>query len=162
MNKELNGKPLEYKVVEELKKKKLVISTAESCTGGLLASCIVSVAGASSIFKEGYITYCDNAKIHMLGVRKETLQTYYAVSRQTAIEMAEGCAKISGADIAISITGVAGPDMEDNKPVGLVYIGCCYKNHCDAYVFHFLGDRTSIRNQAVEAAFSIILDTICK
>ncbi len=162
MNKELNDKPLEYKVVEELKKRNLVISTAESCTGGLLASCIVNVAGASSVFKEGYITYCDNAKIHMLGVRKETLQTYYAVSRQTAIEMAEGCVKVSGANIAISITGVAGPDMEDDKPVGLVYIGCCYENHSDAYEFHFLGDRTSIRNQAVEKAFSIILTTICK
>lgn len=162
MNKELKDKPIEYKVVEELKKRNLVISTAESCTGGLLSSCIVSVAGASSIFKEGYITYCDDAKIHMLGVCKETLQNYYAVSSQTAIEMAEGCAKISGADIAVSITGVAGPDMEDNKPVGLVYIGCYYKNHSDAHAFHFLGDRTSIRNQAVEAAFSIILDTICK
>ena len=162
MDKKLNNHPIEYKVVEELKKQNLVISTAESCTGGLLASCIVSVAGASSIFKEGYITYCDNAKIHMLGVCKETLQTYYAVSSQTAIEMAKGCANVSGADIAISITGVAGPDMEDNKPVGLVYIGCCYKNHCKAYEFHFSGDRTSIRNQAVEEAFSIILDTICK
>lgn len=162
MNKELNDTPIEYKVVEELKKRNLVISTAESCTGGLLSSCIVNVAGASSIFKEGYITYCDNAKIHMLGVRKETLQTYYAVSSQTAIEMAEGCAKISGADIAVSITGVAGPDMEDNKPVGLVYIGCYYKHHSAAYAFHFLGDRASIRNQAVQEAFSIILDTICK
>jgi len=160
MEENLSDKPIEYKVVEALKKRKLVVSTAESCTGGLLASHIVNVAGASAVFHQGYITYCDDAKIQMLGVSKETLHTYYAVSSQTAIEMAKGCARISGADIGLSVTGVAGPDMEDGKPVGLVYIGCCYRDECKAYEFHFSGNRTDVRNQAVYEALCIILNTL--
>ena len=90
----------------------------------MISSRIVNVPGASAVLKQAYVTYCDEAKHTVLGVKKETLEKYYAVSSQTACEMAEGGAKAAGADVCVSVTGVAGPDTEDGKPVGCVFIGC--------------------------------------
>ena len=118
-----NNGLLEKHVVDVLKEKKLTITTAESCTGGMISSRIVNVPGASAVLKQAYVTYCDEAKHTVLGVKKETLEKYYAVSSQTACEMAEGGAKAAGADVCVSVTGVAGPDTEDGKPVGCVFIG---------------------------------------
>ena len=118
---------IEEKVVKKLNEKNMLLTTAESCTAGMIASAIVNVSGASNVFHQGYITYCDEAKNSMLNVKKETLKLYTAVSPQTACEMALGALSISDADIAVSVTGVAGPSMEDGKPVGLVYIGVASK-----------------------------------
>lgn len=143
-------------VVSLLKSRNMIISVAESCTGGMLASSIVDISGASSVFKEGYITYCDAAKNKILGVTKETLDKYKAVSGETACEMATGVYKNTTADICISITGVAGPDMEDDKPVGLVYIGAYFNGNVNAFEYHFEGDRLTIRKKCVLEALRLI------
>ena len=159
---QLNINNLAAETVALLKKNNLIVSTAESCTGGLLASSIVDIAGASSVFKEGYITYCDEAKNRILGVTHETLDRYKAVSTQTACEMAFGTHKLSGADICISITGVAGPDIEDGKPVGLVYIGLYFNGKTNAFEYNFTGDREQIRKSTVKEAFEIIKKVVQK
>ena len=111
-------------LVETLKKEGMTITTAESCTGGLIAAAITDVPGSSEVFKRGFVTYCDEAKHEMLGVSEEVLATDTAVSERVASEMAEGAAKAAKADAAISVTGIAGPGGgSPDKPVGLVYIG---------------------------------------
>lgn len=145
-------------LVEKLMKKKMSVSTAESCTGGMLAATIVNVPGASSVFHEGYITYANEAKMRILGVDKNILDTFGAVSKETAAQMAEGCAKNAGADIGISTTGIAGPDGgTKEKPVGLVYIGYYYKGKVYVEKNIFEGDRTQVRKQAVERAIEVAL-----
>lgn len=157
----IKKKIIEKNVVDVLKEKGLTITTAESCTGGLVAATIVNISGASAVFKEGYITYSNEAKIKLLGVKPETLERYYAVSRETAIEMAQGGANNAGADVCVAVTGVAGPDKEDGKPVGLVYVSCCYNERVEVRECHFKGDRTYIRVQAVNAALGLVLEMIC-
>ena len=118
-------KSLEEVVVDLLAERKLHVTTAESCTGGLIAGTLVNVAGASDVLNEGYVTYSNEAKERLIHVSHETLETYGAVSEQTAHEMAEGAAKAANADAALSATGIAGPGGgTEEKPVGLVYIGC--------------------------------------
>lgn len=164
MNEQNNNKtamiPLENQVVSLLRQRKLIITTAESCTGGLVGAALVNVSGASSIYHEGYITYSNEAKMKLLGVSEKTLNIYKAVSRETAHEMAEGCAQHANADVGIAVTGVAGPSMEDDKPVGLVYIGCYYKDNVTVKEYNFTGDRQQIRNQAVKESFLLILSVI--
>ena len=109
---------LDKALVETLKNKSLTITTAESCTGGMVASSIVNISGASDIFKEGYITYSNEAKERILGVKHETLEKYKAVSAETAAQMAEGAVRISKADISVSVTGVAGPYQELDEELG--------------------------------------------
>lgn len=124
-----NTDRLEKKVVELIKKLGMNISTAESCTGGMIASRLIDVPGVSEIFKEGIVSYSNDAKMKRLGVKKETLEKYGAVSKETAKEMVMGL----DSDIAIATTGIAGPDGgTPEKPVGLVYIGIRVKN--DIYV----------------------------
>lgn len=151
---------LDLKLVEELKKKNLVLTTAESCTGGLISSVIVNISGASTVFKQGFVTYCDKAKEDLLGVKHETMDKYKAVSSEVASEMATGAKEVSGADVAVSVTGVAGPSMEDGKPVGLVYIGCAYKDKVEVREFNFDGDRKTIRFKATKNALQLVLDCI--
>ena len=151
---------LDLELVEELKEKKLVLTTAESCTGGLISSVIVNISGASTVFKQGFVTYCDKAKEDLLGVRHETMDKYKAVSSEVASEMATGAKEVSGADVAVSVTGVAGPSMEDGKPVGLVYIGCAYKDKVEVREFNFDGDRKTIRFKATKYALQLVLDCI--
>ena len=103
-------KTLEEQIVEKLKQKNWKITTAESCTGGLIAGTLVNVAGVSDVFKEGYITYANEAKQKLLGVEKEALERFGAVSPQVAEQMAKGAAKAALAEVAIAVTGVAGPD----------------------------------------------------
>ena len=118
---------MEESIVDLLKEKQMTVTTAESCTGGLLSGRILNVPGASAVYKEGYITYSNEAKEKLLGVSHETLETYGAVSYETAREMAAGAARSAGADVALAVTGIAGPDGgTKEKPVGLVYIGCIY------------------------------------
>ena len=115
---------LSYKVVKLLTKKKLTLSFAESCTGGLLASSITSISGSSKVFNMGFVTYSNNAKVKLLKVPKKTITKYGAVSYETCLSMVKNLSKISKSNISISITGVAGPNGgTKEKPVGLVYIG---------------------------------------
>lgn len=114
---------LENKLVSELKKYNMTVTTAESCTGGRVASRITSVSGASEVFERAFVTYCDKAKREELGVKKSTLEKYTAVSEQTAKEMAEGARKRSNADISLAVTGYAGPNGgTERSPVGTVFI----------------------------------------
>ena len=115
---------LSLKIVKLLTKKKLTLSFAESCTGGLLASSITSISGSSKVFNMGLVTYSNNAKVKLLQVPKKTITKYGAVSHETCLSMVKNLSKISKANISISITGVAGPNGGTKaKPVGLVYIG---------------------------------------
>ena len=145
---------LETKVVEMLKKLKLGIATAESCTGGLLASTLIDVAGVSDVFSEGIVCYSNQSKIDRLGVKKETLDKYGAVSEETAREMVLGLKS----DVALSTTGIAGPSGgSDEKPVGLVFIGIRVKEKIYVLKNIFRGDRSRIRRKAVsQALFSLI------
>ncbi|NLP34357.1 MAG: competence/damage-inducible protein A [Clostridiales bacterium] len=148
---------LEEVVVKLLAQKKLTLSTAESCTGGLFTGRIVNVAGVSDILKEGYITYSNEAKMNLLGVKKETLEQFGAVSEQTAREMAEGVSKAAHTDTAIAITGIAGPDGgTPDKPIGLVYISCFVKGNIVTKECHFKGNRQKIREQTVIHALDIL------
>ena len=115
---------LSLKIVKLLTKKKLTVSFAESCTGGLLASSITSISGSSKVFNMGLVTYSNNAKTKLLKVSKKTITKYGAVSYETCLSMVKNLSKISGSNISISITGVAGPNGgTKEKPVGLVYVG---------------------------------------
>ena len=115
---------LSLKIVKLLSKKKLTVSFAESCTGGLLASSITSVSGSSKVFGMGLVTYSNKAKIKLLKVTKKTISNYGAVSYETCLAMVKNLSKISKSNISISITGIAGPNGgTKEKPVGLVYIG---------------------------------------
>ncbi|MEG0354999.1 MAG: CinA family protein [Lachnospiraceae bacterium] len=148
---------LEDTVVRLLQEQKLSITTAESCSAGLLAGRLVNVSGASGVFQEGYITYSNDAKEKLLGVCHETLERYGAVSEQTAKEMAIGAAKAAGAGVALSVTGIAGPDGGTaEKPVGLIYIGCYVKGKVYVKECRFSGTREENRASAVEQALQLL------
>lgn len=148
---------LERAVVELLLANKLTVTCAESCTGGLLSARLINVPGVSDVYKSGYVTYSNKAKRKILGVKRSTLEKYGAVSRQTAEEMAKGLAFVAKSDVAVSITGVAGPDGgTEEKPVGLVYIACCVKGEVTAKEYHFSGSRQTIRESAVSAALVLM------
>lgn len=147
----------EEKLAEYLKLYNLTITTAESCTGGLIAGTITNVAGISSHFKEGIVTYSNEAKQKYLGVKPETLSRYGAVSEQTAREMVTGILRASGADTAVAVTGIAGPDGgTPEKPVGLVYIGYGMGDDIRVKECHFPGGRSQVRCQTVETALQLI------
>ncbi len=144
-------------IVRTLTEKKLTLATAESCTGGMIAAKITDVPGASWIFREGFVTYSNEAKERLLGVRHETLETFGAVSQETAKEMAEGGARAAEADICLSVTGIAGPDGgTKEKPVGLVYIGCCYQGITKVEELHLKGNRGKIRENAAVKALTLL------
>jgi PncC family amidohydrolase len=149
---------LEFQVAEYLEKRKINLSTAESCTGGMLAGTLVNVPGISRWFEEGYVTYSNHAKEKLLGVSHATLERYGAVSEQTAGEMAAGAARVANADLALSTTGIAGPDGGTKEmPVGLVYIGCYFRGNIRVEKHIFSGDRQEVRAQAVQKALSLAL-----
>lgn len=148
-----------YSVIDILKEKNLKISTAESCTGGMIASSIVDVPGVSAFFDEGYITYSNESKHKNLYVEDEILQQYGAVSEECAFAMASGLHKKTKADVCICSTGIAGPDGgTPEKPVGLVYLGCYFNGNTYVKECRFLGNRTEVRKQATEKAFEFILE----
>lgn len=148
---------LEMAVVRLLEKYDLTVTTAESCTGGLLSGRLVNVPGVSEVFREGFITYSNKAKRKILDVSKSTLKKYGAVSEQTAKEMAMGGAFATDADICIAITGLAGPDgATAEKPVGLVYIACYLKDKVSVEEYRFKGNRNKIREQSVVKALDLL------
>jgi len=150
-------------LVKILIKKKLKISFAESCTGGLLASSITSISGASKIFNISFVTYSNNAKIKFLKINKNIIKKYGAVSHECCLAMANNLAKISKADINVSITGIAGPrGGTKKKPVGLVYIGIKKGNKTQINKFFFKNKkRSSIQKATVKKALNLVL-RICK
>ncbi len=145
------------KIIIQMQQKKLMLVCAESCTGGLVSALFTEISGSSKVIERGYVTYSNEAKIELLGVKKETIENFGAVSSETAAEMAKGACGNSELNVAISITGIAGPDGgSENKPVGLVYIGFYFAKKDQVRKFNFSGNRDEIRKAAVTAALQII------
>lgn len=148
---------LEEAVVQLLKDRGLTVTCAESCTGGLLSGRIINVPGVSDVYKAGFVTYSNKAKHKLLGVRNSTLKKFGAVSPQTAWEMAAGAARATKSDVALSVTGIAGPDGgTPEKPVGLVYIGCSVKGKVTVKKYRFSGNRSQVRESTVSAALKLM------
>ncbi len=141
-----------------LDKKGWMVTTAESCTGGMIGSEITETSGSSAYYDRGFITYSNEAKMDLLGVSSDTLNQRGAVSAEVAKKMAAGALAHSNAQIAVSVTGVAGPTGgTDEKPVGLVYIGIATENGAEAFKNNFNGGRQAIRIQTVEKALELLI-----
>ena len=143
-------------VAQMLVKRNKTIAVAESCTGGLVASRLIEYPGISSVLLEGAVTYSNEAKMRRLGVKRETLEAYGAVSAETAVEMAEGIAKSSGASIGLSTTGVAGPGPSEGKPEGLVFIGVYIEGKTYVKELNLAGKRNVIRERAAYNALDYL------
>lgn len=155
---------LEEKVVKLLNEKGLVLATAESCTGGLISKRITDVSGSSSIFNCGIVSYSNEIKEKVLGVQHKTLETYGAVSEQTVREMVKGVLRVSGADIAVSVSGIAGPNSDNTeKPVGLIFLAVSdgrntiVKQLNNTFTENI---RESNRNSASDEALIMILELV--
>lgn len=155
---------LEEKVVQKLNEKGLVLSCAESCTGGLIAKRITDVSGSSAVFNCGIVSYSNNIKESVLGVKHETLEKYGAVSEQTVREMVQGVLKLSKADIAVAVSGIAGPNSDNTlKPVGLIFLAIAYNNEIKVVQLNncFSDDiRHQNRKSASDEALRMILDMV--
>lgn len=146
----------EEEVVKLLAERSFSITTAESCTGGLVSAKLVNVPGASEVLNMSVVTYSNEAKHRLLGVREETLEQFGAVSPQTAYEMADGALKFASADVSLSVTGMAGPGGGTDKiPVGLVYIGCNVQGNIRVEKHLFSGDRLTVRECSARAALAL-------
>ena len=149
-------------LVTEAKSAGVMIATAESCTGGMIAAAITDVAGASSVLERGFVTYSNTAKQEMLGVRAETLEAHGAVSEPVASEMAEGALARSGASLAVSVTGIAGPGGSENKPEGRVCFGLAQdgvETITETIDFGALG-RARVRTAATDHALALLRDAL--
>jgi len=142
--------------------KRWMLATAESCTGGWVAQVITSLPGSSLWFERGFVTYSNQSKQELLGVKQSTLNHYGAVSEQTAIQMAQGALKNSHANVSLAITGIAGPDgSQEDKPVGCVYFAWAGENfEVQVERKHFSGTRKSIREQSVKFSLEKLLQII--
>lgn len=148
---------LEEEVLTLCQKKGLTLSTAESCTGGLIAEMLTDIPGASAVFMGGVVSYTNDVKINVLDVPQPLLSRFGAVSEQVARAMANGARDVLGSDLALSVTGLAGPDGDDRgNPVGLVYIGLAGENATPVRKYHFTGVRASIRQQAAMQALAFL------
>lgn len=148
-------------VVAALRAVNKTLATAESCTGGGIGYILTSVPGSSAVYLGGVVSYANSVKEQVLHVPTDTLSAYGAVSHQTAKAMAEGARSLIKADIAVSVTGIAGPASDDtNKPVGLVYIGVASEKSTSVYENHFTGDREQIRELTIDAALRCVLSAI--
>jgi len=146
---------------EILKSRSLTLAVAESCTGGLLGGRVTSIAGSSAYFRGGVIAYDNNIKREILGVPAADLEKHGAVSAPVVQAMAIGAAKLFGADCALSVSGIAGPDGgTDEKPVGLVFIGIFYDNQTQSRSFVFNGGRDEVRAKSVDAALDFLIDVV--
>tara|TARA_R110002051_G_scaffold57104_2_gene105797 strand:- start:22052 stop:22537 length:486 start_codon:yes stop_codon:yes gene_type:complete len=141
--------------------KELRVATAESCTGGMVSAAITDVAGSSAVFDRGFVTYTNAAKVQMLNVKPETLELYGAVSEQIAVQMAHGALANSRADIAVSITGIAGPGGSDHKPEGRVCFALCTKNQTRSETIEFgaIG-RATVRAAATQHALCLLITEV--
>ncbi|NOX19166.1 MAG: competence/damage-inducible protein A [Chlorobi bacterium] len=148
---------LEGAIAKILTDRDLKIATAESCTGGLIANRLTNLSGSSKYFERGVVTYSNAAKVELLKVDEDTIMEKGAVSREVAMQMAEGVKAVSGVDIGLSVTGIMGPTGgTDEKPVGLVYIGICDEKVCTAEEFHFGNDRLLNKDRTSQAALEMV------
>ncbi|EJF86147.1 CinA family protein [Bartonella rattimassiliensis] len=150
-------------VLNTCRKKGLILTTVESCTGGLIAANLTNIAGSSDILDCGFVVYSDESKTRLVGVCAELIKTHGAVSKEVSLAMAVGGLKHSQADIAVSVTGIAGPGGASlNKPVGLVHCTVAYKNHETLHKKMHFGhlNRNAIRHATVENAFKMILELL--
>jgi nicotinamide-nucleotide amidase len=153
---------LSFIVLRKLLEDGIRLSVAESCTGGSFAAAVTEMPGVSAIFDRGIVTYSNEAKIQELGVKSETLQRWGAVSPQVAEEMAEGLYRVSGSDLCLSVTGIAGPGGgSDEKPVGLIYIGLWYRGQTSSFRYQLRNsNRRYIRSNAVMHMFLVLYKTL--
>ncbi|MBQ9140718.1 MAG: CinA family protein [Lachnospiraceae bacterium] len=152
---------LEEEVIRLLRERGFTITTAESCTGGMISSKLVNVSGASEVINMCLVTYSNDAKHKLLGVLEETLECFGAVSAETAYEMAKGALKFASADVALSVTGLAGPGGgTQEKPVGLVYIGCNVQGKIKVEKHIFAGNRLAVRESSALAALTLAKNCI--
>ena len=152
---------LSFLVISNLKRQGMTLATAESCTGGLIGKCLTDIAGASSVYLGGVISYTNGVKHRLLGVEQSTLDAYTAVSRETAKEMARGARQVVKADLGVSVTGLAGPDGDGTgRPVGLVYIAIDSEGFSFCRELHLEGDRQAIREQAAASVLQLVLDFV--
>ena len=144
------------KLLETYRKKKMTLATAESCTGGLLSMLLTEVAGSSDVFERGFVTYSNASKTEMLGVDSNLIKQHGAVSAEVAQAMAKGAISHSRADVAVAITGVAGPAKSEKKAVGLVYIAFATRTYQEVVVLkqRYKGGRSSVRAQSVGKAMT--------
>jgi PncC family amidohydrolase len=145
---------------EVLRARGLTICAAESCTGGLICAALTDLPGSSEYFLGGVVAYANAAKVAVLGVREATLEEFGAVSREVAAEMVLGVRGVFGADVALSVTGVAGPGAEGPKPAGLTYIGCAVKDRVEVRQYNWTGGRASNRIASVEAALALATEIL--
>lgn len=151
---------MEEKIIRILIDKNYTLTAAESCTGGLFLGRLINVSGASSVIREGYVTYSEEAKMKCLGVLESTLKKYGVVSEEVAKEMARGAAQNAGAEVGIGITGVAGPGGGSiEKPVGTVCIACYLPNILISKRFEFPGNRRTVRELSVSNALQLLFDS---
>ena len=156
---EAERRGLEFEIGALLRARGLKLATAESCTGGLIADRITDVPGSSDYFLGGIVAYAYEAKVALLHVSWDTLKAYGAVSRETVLEMARGARQVLGADVAISVSGIAGPGGGlPNKPVGTTWLGLSSENIEQADLKHFEGDRLEVKERAAEAALRILIE----
>ncbi|NVK35319.1 MAG: CinA family protein [Rhodobacteraceae bacterium] len=151
------------KIIKACSAANVMVATAESCTGGLIAGVLTEISGSSAVVDRGFVTYSNEAKMEMIGVSSETLTLYGAVSAQTAMEMADGALERSNADIAVAVTGIAGPGGGSaEKPVGTVHLAIAKRNHPTQHQLAHFGDvsRDTVRLKTVEAALILISNAI--
>ena len=154
-------KALATRVGRRLKARRAMLVTAESCTGGWIAQAVTAISGSSGWFDRGFVTYSNQAKQQMLGVKSATLKKHGAVSEQTAREMAKGALKRSRGTIALAITGIAGPTGgSDTKPVGMVCFAFAFRKKVFSETRRFKGNRESVRRQSVIRALNGVLETL--
>jgi nicotinamide-nucleotide amidase len=146
----------------ELLRRGLTVATAESLTGGAVADLVSGTAGASATYVGGVVSYATAVKQRLLGVSPATVERHGVVSARCAAEMATGVRALLGADLAVSTTGVAGPDAQEGKPVGLVYVGVAGPTGVETYEMHLAGDRAAIRAEATRRAVGALLDTVVR
>ncbi|MDZ7265279.1 MAG: CinA family protein [candidate division KSB1 bacterium] len=152
-----------HQLIKLLIRRKLTIATAESCTGGLIAKLITDVSGSSEVFIGGVVSYSNTMKMKWLGVRRETLVKFGAVSEQTVAEMLTGIQKETGADLAIAVSGIAGPTGgTPEKPVGTVFLGIAFREQHILRKYQFAGSRDQVRRQAASKAAELILDQLSR
>lgn len=148
-------------IVSRLAASGRTLSVAESCTGGLIGGAVTAIPGSSSAFRGGVIAYANEIKQRVLGVPNDILAAHGAVSAETVRAMADGAAKVTGSDYAVSVSGIAGPEGgTPQKPVGLVFIGLRTPGKTEAFEYRFEGDRESVRLQAAEAALSRVAEAV--
>ena len=152
---------IEEKLLNSLQAKKLTLSIAESCTGGLLANRVTNIPGSSKVFLLGIIAYANSAKYRLLKIPEKTIRNYGAVSSPTARLMAEGARRLGGSGLGAGLTGIAGPGgANKNKPIGTVFIAVSSSRKTLVKKFHFTGSRLRIKKQAADKAIQMLLEAI--